>query len=444
MKIKRTQLVLLTLTFLLTFFLPAPAAAADGIVYGESVPAGTVVDHDVVLFGQNVSIEGTVHGNVFILGNQVVVNGRVDGSMILLAQNAGIGGEVTGTVYAAALTLDLGRGGALGRDLYAAVVSLTSGADSDLGRHLYAIGLDAGLNGLIGGELHTVLGPIQLYNGLMRLLGFDELTLQLRFEAPQPPPEPQGWVPLRHLRLKLLQPLPSVDWERWSLGLLRFWSALFVFALLAYWLGRGLLRRSGEPLLARPWRTLGIGLVVLVVALNLFAVGLLLIVLVFAVGLGLNLLGLWPVTLLLWTLAYALLAIALLGLALFIAYGTKIVVLAAAAFWLFGLMTRRRAAWLDLLALLAGTVVYALLRTVPYAGWIVDILVTAAGIGAAWEALRGPAGSQPAPARPKSPSPGRIGRRAGAAGRAVPRSQRAAPTVRPAEPRRGARRRNPS
>ena len=389
MKLKRTQVILLTLTFLLTFFLPAPVAAAeDSIFYGDSIPAGTVVDHDVILYGQNVSIDGTVDGNVLVLGNQVVINGEVDGSLILIAQNAGIGGEVGGAVYAAALTLDLGQEAVLVRDLYAATVSLTSGADSEIGRHLYALGLDAGLNGQIGGDLHTLLGPIQLYNGLMRLLGFDELTLQLHFESPQPQPTPQGWVPLRHLRLKLLEPLPAFDWSKWGLALLQDWSVLFVFALLAYWLLRRPLRRSGEPLLSHPWRTLGLGLIVLIVSLNLFVVGFLLIVLFFAVGLGLNLLGLWPVTLALWAVAYAALIVGLLGLAFFIAYGTKIIVVALVASWLFSLMTRRKAIWLDLLALLAGTIIYCLLRTIPYAGWVIDILITAAGMGGAWIAYR--------------------------------------------------------
>jgi hypothetical protein len=389
MKHKRTQLALVTLTLLLTFFLPAPVAAADnGIVYGDSVPAGTVVNHDVILVGQNVSIDGTVNGNVFILGNQVVINGKVDGSLILIAQNAGISGEVRGTVYALALTLDLSQGGAIGRDLYGATVSLTSGADSQVARHLYAVGLDAGLNGQIGGELHTVLGPIQLYNGLMHLLGFDELTLQLHFETPQPQPVPQGLVPLRHLRLKLLEPLPSFDWGKWGLGLLHFWAVLFVFALLGYWLVRKPLQRSGEPLLAHPWRTLGLGFVVLIVSFNLFVVGLLLIVLIFAIGLGLNLIGLWPVTMALWAVVYAAILLALLGLALFIAYGSKIIVVALVASWLFGFISRRKSVWLDLLALLAGTVVYALLHTLPYAGWVLDILITAAGMGAAWSTYR--------------------------------------------------------
>jgi cytoskeletal protein CcmA (bactofilin family) len=376
-------------TLVLAFSLPTSVAAADdGIFYGDTIPAGTVVEHDVVLFGKNVLIEGTVNGNVFILGNQVIVNGIVDGSLVLIAQNAAVGGEVSGTVYAAALTLDLPARSMLERDLYATTVSLTSGADSAIGRHLYALGLDAGLNGQIGGDLHTALGPIQLYNGLMRLLGFDELTLELHFEVPAPDTAPQGFVPLRHLRIKFLEPLPPFDWGKWGLALLHSWAVLFIFGLLGLWLARKPLERSSEPLRSRPWQTLGIGLVVLVVAFNLFIVGLLLFIIIFAIGLGLNFLGLWQVTLALWVLAFSALFIALVGLGLFIAIGSKVIVVYLAASLLFDLFIPRKAFWINLLALLAGTVVYALLQSIPYAGWIIDLLVTSAGMGAAWMAWR--------------------------------------------------------
>jgi hypothetical protein len=394
MKLRLTLIPFITL--LLAFSLPSPVAAADnGIFYGDTIPVGTVIDHDIVLFGKNVLIEGTVNGNVFILGNQVVVNGIVDGSLVLIAQNASVGGDVTGASYALALTLDLPGYALLERDLYAASVSLTSGSDSTIGRHLYAVGLDAGLNGQIGGDLHTLLGPIQLYNGLMRLLGFEELTLELRFDVPQPAPAPQGFVPLRHMRLKLLEPLPSFDWANWGLVVLRNWAVYFIFGLLGLWLANKSLERAGKPLIDHPWQTLGIGLLVLVVAFNLFIVGLLLFILVFAIGLGLNFLGLWQVTLALWVLAFSALIIAMVGLGLFIAIGSKIIVIYLAASCLFDLFLHRKVFWAKLLALLAGTAVYALLRSIPYAGWLIDLLVTSAGMGAVWLSLRRPAQTRP-------------------------------------------------
>ena len=387
----RAKLLPLALTFVLAFGITIPAAA-QGIVTGDTVPAGTVLNQDVVLVGQNVTVDGTVNGNVFILGNQVTVNGTVDGSLIIIGQNAGIGGTVTGGTYAAALTLDLAPHAALERDLYVATVSLTSGADSVIGRDLYAVGLDSGLNGQVVRNLHTVIGPIQLYNGLMTLLGFENLTIKLHFETPQPSGNAAGLqVPISpRARLRVaVNPAPRpFDWGKWALNLLRNWAVLFVFSLLALWLMRKPLDRSGQPLRAHPWRTIGAGLLVLVISIALIGVLLLLSVLIFAIGLGLNALGLWQLSVALWAAAYACLALALVALWFFISYGTKIIAIYVGAAWVFGKLFQRKAFWLDLLALLAGTVVYILLLAVPFIGWVFGLLVTAAGAGAAWLTYR--------------------------------------------------------
>jgi cytoskeletal protein CcmA (bactofilin family) len=385
------KIIFLSVVILPAFLLPASARADDGILYGETIPGGVVVDHDVILIGRKVSIAGTVNGNVFILGNQALIEGKVDGSLVLIAQNAAIGGEVTGTVYSTALTLDLPGRASLARDLYVAAVSLTSKPGSRIGRHLYALGVDAGLNGGIGGDLHTILGPIQLYNGLMRLLGFEELTLELHFELPQGEgSSTQGSRPAPRLRLRLQGPLPAFDWESWSLGLLRNWGVLSGLGLIMLWLTRRPLEASGAPLRSRPWRTLALGLLVLVVTLNLFLLALLLVTLIFAIGLGLNAIGLWGVAAVVWILAYAGLAIALTLLWLFIVYGTKVIVSYHFISWVFDQFDLRKSRWMEVLIVFLGALLYSLLRTIPYVGWGIGLLVIAAGMGAAWTAYRHP------------------------------------------------------
>lgn len=397
--------IALTLTLLLAFLFPTAVYAQDGIVYGDSIPAGVVVNHDVLLMGENVSIDGAVNGNAFILGNQVRINGVVNGSVVMLAQNAAVSGNVTGTVYTAALTFDLPANGTLKRDLYAATVSLTSKPTSELDRHLYALGLDAGLNGRVGGDLHTVIGPIQIYNGAVRLLGFDELSLELRLPSPTPTPTPQSSIGPHpgakvELSFKFQKPLPPFDWIAWAIIAARNWGVLFVLGLLALWLGRPALEASGAPLRTRPWRTLGIGLIVLVVALNLFLVAFLLAALLFGIGLGLNAIGLWPISIALWMISYSLIAIALTLLVLFIAYGTRIVVAYHFMSWLFGKTTWPRTTGMAVLALFVGTLLYTLLRSLPYVGWIIGLLVVAAGMGSAWLAYRQQAAGAAAPVAP--------------------------------------------
>jgi hypothetical protein len=316
----------------------------------------------------------------------------VDGSLILIGQNAGIDGTVTGGVYAVALTLDLASRAALGRDLYVATVSLTSANNSTVGRDLYAVGLDSGLNGRVGRNLHTTIGPIQLYNGLMTVLGFDDLTIKLHFDLPKPADDSgTGLVqPGQHARFRAvdLAGKKPFDWDKWGLNLLRSWLVLFLFSLLAVWLARKLLQHTREPLHTHAWKTLGIGFVVLVASLAMLGAGLLLAVLLFAFGLGLNYLGVWQISIAVWAAGYALLALALAVLWFMITYGTKIVLIYILSTWAFGKLFHRLAFWMDLLAILAGTILYSLLRCLPYFGWIFDILATVAGAGAAWLAIQ--------------------------------------------------------
>jgi hypothetical protein len=169
---------------------------------------------------------------------------------------------------------------------------------------------------------------------------------------------------------------------------LRGWGVLFVFGLLWLWLRRNTLETAGAPLRARPWRTLAIGLLVLVISLNLFLVALLLMAVIFAIGLGLNAIGLWPISIALWVLAYAHLFVGLTLLVLFIAYGTKILVSYHLVSWLMSKTAWPRTTWMAVLALFVGTLIYTLLRSVPYVGWVIGLLVIAAGMGSAWLAYR--------------------------------------------------------
>lgn len=386
---------------------------AQGIVGGDTVASQVTIDNDLVLFGQEVTLDGTVNGNVFVLGNHVNVRGKINGSLVAVGQNVVLDGQVDGTVYSAALTVDAGDKSSVTRDLYAAAVSLTSQPGAGVGRDLFALGLDAGLSGKVGRSLHTMIGPLQLYNGIVRLLGFEELAVDLHFpirppqenQAPlpatTPTPAPGGWLPQLGAGAGLgVDPLAVAlagrsvdetgepfDWNAWAVRVLRDWASLFVLGLIALWLLRKPLARGGDSLRAGPWKSTGWGVLVLVVSFNLFGVALVLVALIFLVGLWLGWLGLWGLAIAWWSAAYALLGVLVTVLWIFVVYGTKILVTYVAADWLLSKIWEKR--W-PVISLLLGTIVYVLLRSIPYAGLVIGFLVTSAGMGAAWFALRTP------------------------------------------------------
>ncbi len=408
---------------LLGFAFPSPAYA-QGIVYGDTIPSGTTIDHDVVLIGQNVKLDGTVNGNVFILGNQVSINGTIDGSLILIGQNVSIGGKVSGAVYSTVLTLELAPTAVIGRDLYVLTVSLVSSPASQVQRDLFAMSLDAGLNGQVGRSLHTTIGPIQLYNGLMQLLGFKEFTIKLHFDLPTPAPgqgrtgNGMASINLTHMRARSLPAEATpFDWQGWGINILREWIVLALIGWLVLWLSPGPLEKAGSPFASRPFRTTAVGLVVLVIVFNLFVLALLLAAVIFSLGLGLNFLGLWQLSIALWIASYACLALILVGLWLFVVYGSKIIIVSQLARrWPAGV--NPPAPWIKAVVLGAGMLIYVLLRSVPYIGWVFAVLVTAAGLGSCWLDYRARRTGQlpvpgAAPVPSVTPAPSRRGRKSG-------------------------------
>jgi len=104
--------------------------------------------------------------------------------------------------------------------------------------------------------------------------------------------------------------------------------------------------------------------------------------------LGLNSLGLWPLTLALWACAYAALAVASVALWLFVVYGVKIIAISYFSGWIIDKLIHKKALWVDFLAFLIGSIIYTLLLSTPYVGWVFNILLSALGAGAAWMAFR--------------------------------------------------------
>ncbi|MFN2120914.1 MAG: hypothetical protein ACK2T0_11015, partial [Anaerolineales bacterium] len=122
----------------------------------------------------------------------------------------------------------------------------------------------------------------------------------------------------------------------------------------------------------------------LVISVSLFGVALLLAALVFSIGLGLNAVGLLPLAVLLWVLSFSLMVLALSLLWLLIVYISKVIVSYPLVSWGGAALRLRWSAWLDVAGLMSGTFLYTLLRSLPYVGWVIAVLVVALGMGSVW------------------------------------------------------------
>ncbi len=411
----KSALLVSLITVLVLILGLAQPAAAQAIVYGNSVPEGAVIDQNLILAGYNVTIDGTVNGDVLAFGTRVSVNGTINGSLVTAAEYININGQVNGSIYAAALLLNMDPKANVARDVSFLGVQLNLQQKSRISRDLYTLSLlSASFAGQVGRNTFAEIGPSAILQFIFDLAGWP-LPNWLGSGSLPPvavakvfPLLPTSWIspglpviqgagmsfllprlPFASLANQphLLTPVSAMDpvWlEDWGMALLRNLAALLLVGLLIAWLFPKVLTGSSERLRAAPWPAVGWGLVVylvgwfllgllftLILALTIFFFTVSFVNVGFVVG-GVSLAGLG-------------LAFALFLLSIF--YISKIVCAVWFGRLIFGLVSKRAAAG-RFLPLLFGVILYALAASVPYLGFVISTLATFFGLGAMWLALR--------------------------------------------------------
>ena len=387
--------------------IPQPARA-DWSIVGDTVPAGQVIDNDVLAQGTEVVIDGTINGDLLAVGSNVTINGSVSGSLVTLARTVTVNGQVGGSVYAVSRTLKLGSaahvvhnahylgllldsqpGSQIGRDLV--VASVRGRVSSDIGRALNAAILLLTFNGQIGGGAAVPGEGAKLPNGLEpggtllfvgssagRPVGLAAPSLSIR--SLQQGEEEAAGIP------------------EWLVARLADLAALLLVGGLAIWLRPLLIRRPVEHLLRKPLPAAGFGLLALFIVPGALIIAILVAVLLFFLGMWLGGVGLWGLAFLLWGIGYPTLILACSLFALAALYGTKVIVAD-----LVGRLILKRLAPQSLdtargiLPLLLGLVLYVLVRSIPFLGLAVEVVITVLGLGALWLTLRHAPSPAPGP-----------------------------------------------
>jgi hypothetical protein len=147
------------------------------------------------------------------------------------------------------------------------------------------------------------------------------------------------------------------------------------------WISSPRLVRAAQALRQKPLPVFGYGLLALIIAFNLFALAILLMVLFFALGTWLGAVAPWDISLTFWGVFLSALGLATSLLALYVLYVTKVIVA-----YLVGLMVLKplgpKASRYKIVPLLVGLIVYVLLHSIPTLGWVIGVIVTALGLGA--------------------------------------------------------------
>jgi len=373
---QKKSLILSALFVLFLLFGAVTPAQAQGIIAGDSVPAGTSVDDDVILFGETVTIDGNVNGNVYALGGTVTVNGKVDGSLYAISQQVLVNGEVTDGVYGTALELTFGPQGKVDRNVAFLGLSVGMPAGSTIGRDLTGIfALGAQFGGNVGRDTTAVIGPLEVVRLIIRLFNIQAPP----FLSPQTA-LPGGMKLAAPVAYSSLQKgiIDTIILQKWLISTAREFIGLLLIGLLALWLFPRHLRKWGGKIKQAPFTSLGLGLTAIIVGY----VGMLLLwALLVAVALGIGRIGFSGIGTAIGLLASFGIGAAGAVFMVVVLYLSKVIFAFQAGFMILKKYDRA-SFWFRLGALALGLLIYVLLAAIPFIGWAVSVVVMLLGTGA--------------------------------------------------------------
>jgi cytoskeletal protein CcmA (bactofilin family) len=294
-----------------------PSAQAQWIAIGSTIPAGQVVENDVLLYGNNVVVDGTVHGDVVAVSPTVTVNGTIDGSLVTVGRVVALNGTVGGSVYSLARTFELRPSSAVDGNLHFVGLLLDSQPGSVVARDLVVASVRGWVSGEIGRALRALILVLTFDGKIGYPVGGASGSPDLGAipSAAQVPPaggtastgstllyvslgtgKIAGYAaPIQDAFSPLLLQAEG-DQPRLVQGILPEWLVarmgefvtLLIVGGLALWLVPARLGGWAEKLRAKPLPALGSGVLILVIFANAIGISLLLAVMILFVGIWLG------------------------------------------------------------------------------------------------------------------------------------------------------------
>lgn len=371
----RIKLFPILLTISLLFSFPVTTLAQDNPASGESVSLkqNETINRDYFAAGNDVTLSGVVNGDAYLAGSNILVEGVVNGSLLTAGANIRVTGKVTENIRVAGgqviISGEVGGnitalGGMITIDKTAKVTgSLTTAGgqiqlNSPLGKGLTFAAGSVTLNNAVNGDVIGSAENINLNSGTQVNGNFkywSNKELQLDEGATV-----SGQTTRQQLPKEFTQnegkDMAKTGWGFiWFFGRIISFISYLITGLLLLWLLPKLVANTASTITTRPWLSLLIGFITMLVFPPLFIILLLLT----------------------FTLPFALL---LLGLALIITYLSPIFVALVLGRWMLKQLrpdnTNRYAAFI------IGLLALSLIGLIPVLGSLVSFFIIAISLGA--------------------------------------------------------------
>ena len=333
-----------------------------------TVPSGEVINKDYFAFGETVEISGTVDGDVYAAGGQILIDGTINGDLLAAGGKISISGNISQDVRIVGGQITIG--GEIGRSLTASGGNIELTDSAVVRGSVVAGGGSILLASPIGREVmiaagnltvsNKVDGNLEAFVGSIRLTSKAVINGDLTYWSDSPA-SIDGNAKISGSVIHKTPPKPSLEKVFGLLTgiyllvtLISFISTLIIGLLFIYFYPK-YNREVVSTLRKRPWASLGIGFLILVVA-PIF------LIIIFSTVVGIPL------------------ALILLASYLITIYLARIYVVFWAGVTIFERLGKRvHEGW----ALFVGLIIYFILTLIPVIGGIITFVVVLFGLGAA-------------------------------------------------------------
>jgi hypothetical protein len=337
-----------------------------------SVGPDEVLDDDIVLFAQNIKVEGTVAGDVFAFGETVTITGDIGGSVFTGAANIAIDAKSVEAIWAAGGSIEVK--GSITRNVVLAGGSVCVCDEARIGKDLGAYAGTFRTEGDIAGTIRGSVGKfvmagkggrVKIKAGDIKVTSTAQIAGDLIMTSENEPVIEEGATILGETTFERPEAKEGAEFLvaiapmiAFFLTIVRivFFIAKVIVGVLLIALFSQCVRRVMDTLITKPWKSLGVGFLGLIV-IPIASV----IMFVILIGYPLGVVGMYTYSILLYT------ASIFVGLVV----GEKVIQL-----------FKKEGAISLYLSFIVGYVILRILGLIPILGFIIRIFVLLFGAGA--------------------------------------------------------------
>ncbi len=336
---------------------------------GSSITIDGKIQGDLVCAGQSITVNGTVDGDVLCVGQSIIINGNVGGSVRGAGNSITIAGKVARNVTVAGANVTVNPDATIGWDL--SFASAFADLRGKIGRDVDGAGAAATIAGTIGRNVYLLLDDNRSKENNPRpsltVSSTAKLNGNLTYRAKSDAAIEEGSAIKGEVKkedYKAFNKNERRDSKNgWAWGMLfGIFSSLIIGLVFVGWLKRPA-REITDIMHAKPWPSIGWGLIVSIVApIAAFIV----CITIIGLPLGIIMFAAWLLSLCIGSIVFG------------VMFGR----------WLMKKFDKAPEQPSLMWPMVIGIVVSSIIFTIPVLGWLLCMIATLWGIGGIWQYAR--------------------------------------------------------